>query len=516
MNDVQPPATVPNVGAPVTAIPPDPCVPPLWMEPAASGARWRRLVSIALIVAAIILLGGLIAGSFGNARIGELFGNLLAEQRAYGALLVVAVAAAALALLAARSSPVFIASLIRTAIWLPGIVSIATVLLFLLLVTSSAAPTAPATPMEASHAGFNAILFGVTIGLLAWLAYSFANPYFSFARGANARVFTDLTTRLWSYSLSDCADPNRTRVICELLKGEHSRWVLGVGYLQAWEMLHRAEEDGLAHSSVPNLIDAAFRDALRLSGSNVPQRDLLVETLWRAVLRLDADSAIYLPPRLSAAQKAEVTALGDAVGDAEQVARGMIRRVRATLNEYREDRWEKIVRARNQLLAVIVFTGLVAYLGLATALLAGVPREAVLIASVYYIIGASVGLLPRLRTSAAKTVAVEDYGLATARLIQAPLLSGVAGLAGVVLTGITGHLLLQSVGVASGTDVLAPLFTLDLKTLSSGFLAAAIFGLSPALLLERLQGEIDKYKSDLEHTKSSGSLPADGGTGEPS
>ena len=54
-------------------------------------------------------------------------------------------------------------------------------------------------------------------------------------------------------------------------------WVSGHGYVRLWEQLHRAEEAALLSADPNALIGEATRDALRLRGSNISNRDQLIE-----------------------------------------------------------------------------------------------------------------------------------------------------------------------------------------------------------------------------------------------
>jgi formate-dependent nitrite reductase membrane component NrfD len=106
----------------------------------------------------------------------------------------------------------------------------------------------------------------------------------------------------------------------------------------------------------------------------------------------------------------------------------------------------------------------------------------------YYLVGALVGLFAELYgASRGHLRAVHDYGLALVRLLTIPVLSGIAAVLGVVLTRLAG---------AASTDVpLTDIFSLEDYPL--GIVVAAIFGLTPGLLLERLRTETNEYKEEL-------------------
>jgi hypothetical protein len=266
-------------------------------------------------------------------------------------------------------------------------------------------------------------------------------------------------------------------------------WSLGTGYIDLWNRLHRAEEALIDLDSDENNIAFAANDALRLAGSSIGNAKELVRALADAVKDLESDTDPSRRVR----------------------ARRVLRMIRHDINAFRDDVWDQMLDLRHQVLTRMIFTGLVADLMLVLALVAGVDQTAILAASVFYLVGAVIGLFARLQSETSSSSTVDDYGLADARLMVTPLISGLAGIAGVVLTA---KLLLP------GSDVLAPpvvdtsgktatlsgevrtppelgaIFNLDLN--GGGVIVAAIFGLTPGLLLERLKSQGEKYKSDLQ------------------
>jgi hypothetical protein len=132
-------------------------------------------------------------------------------------------------------------------------------------------------------------------------------------------------------------------------------------------------------------------------------------------------------------QQAPPTSSGCGNADPKMLARAVLRTVRRAINEFRDDRWGGMVVARNRLFGTMMFTGLTAYALLAIAIISGAPKAAIAAASAFYLVGATIGLLSRLRGESQSDSGVEDYGLSTARLITLPLFSGLAGIGGVVL-----------------------------------------------------------------------------------
>jgi hypothetical protein len=279
-------------------------------------------------------------------------------------------------------------------------------------------------------------------------------------------------------------------------------WALGYGYVRLWERLHRIEEEKLFAASPDELIAEAARDALRLQGSNVDNRDQLLDQLQRAasVLAFNAGVSAGLVP----APPAAVAGLAPPFHPPDDVvARRMIRQVRHAINEYRDERRLALVRARNQLLRTIVLTALVTYQLIVLAVLAGTPRPAFTSAIAYLLIGAIVGLFNRLYLDASAETAVEDYGLAAARLLHTPLLCGLAALGGALIVPLLSAQITPT-GDGSAATIAAPTLgaIFDISQRPFTLVLAAVFGLTPSALISRLQSEAEKYKSDLKNSEA--------------
>jgi hypothetical protein len=255
-------------------------------------------------------------------------------------------------------------------------------------------------------------------------------------------------------------------------------WLLGTGYIDAWRRLHAIEEALLVLEPVPRVVRDALGDELRLDGSNIPQSTALLKRLRIAVASLDSDAVRYLteaPPPPDSRD--------------EPGARAALAQVRAAINEFRDSRREALVRARNRLFATVIFSGTTGCVLLYVAILSGAPKTSVVAAAAFYLVGGVVGLVRQLQSaSAGASAAQDDYGLGVVRLIQTPLFSGLAGVGGVVLV-----MLAQGQGAQkfSLTD------TFDIGQNPYGLVAAAFFGLTPALLLSGLQQRIEQYRTDL-------------------
>jgi hypothetical protein len=119
--------------------------------------------------------------------------------------------------------------------------------------------------------------------------------------------------------------------------------------------------------------------------------------------------------------------------DPKTVARAVLRTLRSSLNEYRGGRWNGLILARNRLMATMFLTALMVYLLLVIALIREAQKDAVFTASIFYLVGATIGLCSRLRSEFENKTGVYDYGLSAAGLITVPVFSGLTAIGGVFL-----------------------------------------------------------------------------------
>jgi hypothetical protein len=276
--------------------------------------------------------------------------------------------------------------------------------------------------------------------------------------------------------------------------GSTVRWSGASGYISLWRRLHRAEEALLAAESKETLYAEAVDDEGRLVKTRVDGAETLLGEL-RSFLREPAKERT----------RAQIVAELD-----QPVGRMLLRKIRFCLNSYRDDLFQRFVRIRNAMFATLVYVGLVGDGVLALAILA-LPRRfesAVVAGMTYYLVGALVGLFAELYgASRGHRGAVHDYGLALVRLLTIPVLSGIAAVLGVVLTRLGGAALTDD-----ALDVpLEQIFSLAENPLS--IVVAAIFGLTPGLLLERLRAETNEYKEEL--MKSSPGTPSASASSSP-
>jgi hypothetical protein len=508
----------------------------------------------------------------------------------------------------------FLAGLIATATFTPGVAAFATVVAYVLPI-----PFEPQQPWMTSIA----VIVGALVGLLSWLLAAGLCRHIVSASRMNIRTYGELRQRLSQLDArltalcslipdqpaatdaEDCmrrmyyaeACLHRDAIACELgqplmaatwlaNKGlpidaparlddapvEGLRWLMGSGYMNVWSRMHRAEEALIQINPIPEVISDAVYDYSRLYKSGVPNCEGLRTNIATAIKALDpaAQSLLTVPcdappdhaqPNVAAAGSDRATLNPGAVEDANGAAptngvpgaraadasaggaggqavaviasaaaksngaastsaptrgtpslsaaqaRGTLREIRCSINTFRDYRWDALIRARNRCMRTGLLTGLAAYVLLLVAILMGAHPATIVAATAFYLVGALVGLFSKLRADAQSDRAVEDYGLASVRLIFTPLFSGLAAIGGVVLIN-----LLPVQAQSTPADAMQGLINLtavfSLTTNKFGLIVAAIFGLTPGLLIDRLLQSTDQYKAELQNTEGGKGMSA--------
>ena len=281
------------------------------------------------------------------------------------------------------------------------------------------------------------------------------------------------------------------------------RWLLATGYVDLWRRLHRAEEALILAQPAEQLVGDAVFDDLRLDGSPIAGAGELRNKLRLAVSQLDAEATHFLNPPPAGLEQQKMEAGGHDRDAHVAAARGVLRSIRRTINDFRDDRREGLVRSRNNLYATVLFAGLVAYLVLGLAMVYGVSRQAVVAGAAFYLVGALVGLFRQLRAaSLTGPPTEEDYGLSTARLIHTPLFSGLAGVAGAALVKVLPALTTTITDAKTTLPQIKLDNVFNLVDWPQGLIWAAVFGLTPTLLISSLQRGADLHKEQLKATKA--------------
>jgi len=372
--------------------------------------------------------------------------------------------------------------------------------------------------------GPRAYLVGSAVGVIAWLLLAVAARGIATPAGGNPSAYGQLCEMLADLEANhrslEGEAVNASGRTALAVAGEHLRymracldgdrlpgqaWAFGSGYVGLWRRAHRVEEELLMVRPRATVIGAAVHDMLRLTGSTIPKRERLLAELVEAMGAIDPRAtATYL----GAAQlRGRAPARGPELGP-----RAVLVAVRRSINDFRDQRRAGLVRARNHLLATMAATGLVTYVFLGIAFLMQAPVSAIVAFSAFYLTGAVVGLFRQLQAASTRyAVAEDDFGLSYARLMHAPLFSGLAAVAGVMLTALASQLMLANgtTGATSGLKIPSLDQVFSLSTNQGGLVFAAMFGLVPNLFIARLQLRAESYKDDLRSSETAEHAGAD-------
>lgn len=410
----------------------------------------------------------------------------------------------------AKHTGSYMAALLSTGNSVPIFAAFLSVLLYL---THSRFPGLPWPTWWAS-------VGGSLIILLCWLLIGLLYKRFTAVDRANAASYEQLLNRLqqaaaWYETLTQKPSPKNNSLhaiglqeistslctICKSLQTPGPSWISATGYTSVWKLMHRIDEAFIEIEPVEAVIHNALHDEMSLQDSTLTNREELLNKLRRAVKKLAPEAAVYLnqqppqaqqPPQddqtrhkdhqatLAAMQNGEKPkendcAFSNAIDSATQ-ARTIIYEVRTTLHHFRDDRWDKLIRVRNQLMKMTLVTGLLLYAFVEFAIMMNVDTETLKAATILFFVGGLVGLFSRLYDQSKTDTSIEDFRLATARLIAAPLYSGLSAIGGVL--------------------VVKQMFDLNVTSI----LIAAAFGLTPSLFTTAIQKEADQYKTDLKST----------------
>jgi hypothetical protein len=278
--------------------------------------------------------------------------------------------------------------------------------------------------------------------------------------------------------------------IAEGLRRQDARWVLGSGYISAWEKMHRAEEALLAVSPDRDVWAGARMDQLRTQGSRMENESELCSDLERVIAAFEQ---------------------GDEPHDAHftrDYAKTLARQVREAINEFRDRQWAQLIRTRAELSAATTFTAFTVYVLLWTAIFWGATRDTILTGVTYFLIGATVGLFNHvhIESNGSAGKSIDDYGASSARLFVTVLLSGLAALGGVVVISI---FTLTQTGKVGAETVTSLAEFLSIRDHPLNLIVALTFGLTPRILIARLKEQADEYKSAIRTSKAASSeMPA--------
>ena len=328
------------------------------------------------------------------------------------------------------------------------------------------------------------IMLGLIITLSAWLLLAIPCMRFATAKGGRPsdyeglqREVTALENRLKVVTETDEAtqdnntiEHKKARAIAILdveaavacikarLDSNGLTW-LSTGYVSLWAQINLADEAIIDVLPCETVIESAKYEELRLNNSEVPDSKNLLPLLEKASTQCSQQSV--------------------------QEARANVRKVKSALHNFTNERWDGLVRARNQLMVTAFLTAFFTYILVLIAILAKVPAINTIDAMVFYFLGAIVGLFGRLFDERNADTVMDDYGLSMTRIIVTPLISGLAALVGVLF-----------VTTSSTIDTI---YQINLQNL----VFASLLGFAPNILISMLQSKSEAIKGEIKSANPS-------------
>ena len=352
------------------------------------------------------------------------------------------------------------------------------------------------------------VVTGVTAGILVWLLVSVViAPFVSACDHSNAESWEEATTRLDAIRARLAQMKNAGKDVSEVRNGIEAlgrmpryglHWATRRGYIALWQGIHSAEEALIEATDTADLWGVVEKDHLRLSGAQA-----ISPSLAPAL----QDIARYMAAPNKDPGQQTIETMPPVSSDSD--AKSRLREITAAINAFRDENWAGLVRLRMQLFAAVCLTEVFAYGLLALAVILGVGRVQMIAGTTLFVLAAVVGLGSQLSVlrSAKASDPVDDYGLDRARLLLIPVLSGLAGLGGVVVTATLFNTSFGSlVQAASGARAAGPIPSLfdvfDLDRNRASIIFAIVFGYVPTLLITRLDTLVSTYKSAINSTES--------------
>ncbi|HEX9988622.1 MAG TPA: hypothetical protein VGE45_09115 [Chloroflexia bacterium] len=387
-------------------------------------------------------------------------------------------------------------------------------------------------------------VIGLLTALIVWILAAWLYTSVGTANHAGSHNYTELRDRLvqlcWTYE-KYCLPPNNVKAdSCERIKhyigriirqiipsseqlpnsddkflnqinkitDRQLRLVQAYDYIMLWKWLHHAEESLMMVIPEDELSKAVRHDWNRINGSKIRNSSELLDTLG---------------PMLPKSKQGVGSA--SPIPKPDDSARLDVQRVREEVNRFRDSRRDYLAQARGNLAQLARLVWLLVYvlaiLGTLTLTRAGavatIGSDGVTnlrSVAAYFLVGATVGLLTRLYAALTSDVTLEDdYGLTQARLLNAPLMSGLAAVGGVLVFALLNPVLVPNQPDGTASTKLPGLLSgfFDVGTYPFGLLVAAIFGFAPNLLIKALQRQIEQYQEDLKSTNASKNVPDERG-----
>ncbi len=272
--------------------------------------------------------------------------------------------------------------------------------------------------------------------------------------------------------------------IDEVLKCNGLTW-LSTGYVSLWDRINKADEAIIGVLPCKTVIESAKYEELRLENSLVPDSEDLLNLLGEAIKTLSSANAADTVSSDPNHSGPSIANNGQGSQQSVQEARADIRKVKAALHKFTNERWDGLVRARNQLMVTAFLTALFTYILVLIAILAHVPPMNTLDAMVFYFLGAIVGLFGRLFDERNADTVMDDYGLSTARIIVTPLISGLAALVGVLFV--------------TTSSTIGTIYQINLQNL----VFASVLGFAPNILISLLRSKSEAIKGQIKSASPS-------------
>jgi hypothetical protein len=346
------------------------------------------------------------------------------------------------------------------------------------------------------------IILGLIITLVLWLLLAIPCRSFATAKGGKPSDFASLqrtagvlkeqlgivkserATQDTEYKAAIADIESNRKNYYDMLNCNGLPWVSYTGYVSMWDRINKIDEAMIGVLPCQTVIESANYDELSLTDSGVPGSNDLLTLLDKDIATLSSD-----PTSPSAVNNGQVSQ------QSEQKARANIRKVKSALHKFTNERWDGLVRARNQLMVTAFLTTFFTYILVIIAILANVPRMNTIDAMVFYFLGAIVGLFGRLFDERNADTVMDDYGLSMARIIVTPLISGLAALVGVLF-----------VTTSSTIDTI---YNITLQNL----VFAGVLGFAPNILISSLQSKSEEIKGQIKSASPADQKSGKGSSG---
>jgi hypothetical protein len=339
------------------------------------------------------------------------------------------------------------------------------------------------------------IILGLIITLVLWLLLAISCRSFATAKGGRPSDFaslqrtagvlkeqlgivkSDRATQDAEYKATIADIESNRKNYDDMLDCNGLPWVSYTGYVSMWDRLNKVDEAMVSVLPCQTVIESANYDKLSLTG--VSENKDLLDPLQNAIATLNnilnsEDYSISTSLKQSAANNGQVSQ------QSEREARDGIRMVKSALHKFTNERWDGLVRARNQLMGTAFLTAFFTYILVIIAILANVPKMNTINAMVFYFLGAIVGLFGRLFDERNADKVIDDYGLSMMRIIVTPLISGLAVLIGIL--------------IVTTSSTINTIYTITAQNL----VYAAVLGFAPNILINNLQSKSEAIKGQIK------------------